>query len=321
VTVLNYDPTADATALETQIETWVNSEPIVQLVSAFGGAGIEPSDSLSVTLEKLVTFTERWDFRKGTERNLAETRNFADDQAELILGCADALGFVVSPAPRFDSYDHVIVLGGLVRACLQRPLLVAQLVANGMTTRSVTGIGAFRPLGGNEPDLARSAGLDHLENEFDAMDAGMRDAFRLTEPQHERGQENPENPNLSWHVREYLADSGSKISVTAAPSTDPKRRANTPDSYKYWAEELAEVTPGQRVLLATTAIYIPFQHADAIRMLGIPYGLIVDTVGVDASTVSIAGLSQSFTPSAYLQEVRSTIMSYRNLLLALENPR
>ena len=73
---------------------------------------------------------------------------------------------------------------------------------------------------------------------------------------------------------------------------------------------------GQRILLVTSAIYVPFQHADAIRMLGLPYRASVDTVGVDASLGREPVLEQTFTASNYLQEVRSAIRSIRMLVAA-----
>jgi hypothetical protein len=146
------------------------------------------------------------------------------------------------------------------------------------------------------------------------MVAGMRQAFNLAEPGASRGDEVADNPNLSWRVVEFTtSDGGSTVTVVAAPTTDPQRRANTPDSYKYFAEELVHVKPGDRVLAVTSAIYIPFQHADAIRMLGLRYSAQVDTVGVDTTVVREPELRQTFTPSQYLQEVRSALLSLRNL--------
>ena len=46
-------------------------------------------------------------------------------------------------------------------------------------------------------------------------------------------------------------------------------------------QEVAHLQPGQRLLIVTTAIYVPFQHANALRMFSLPYGALIDTVGVE----------------------------------------
>jgi hypothetical protein len=308
-------PGGPATSIEASVAAWIHSPPFVELIEVFDGPDLA-SGSLLCQLHELDEFSARWDFRAGKERNLAETARFADEHEDVILAAARALGLVDSKPPRHDKYDHMVILGGLIRACVLRPRLAAVLLGEGVSAETITGIGAFRPLGGDEPALAAAAGLSGLETEFDAMDAGMRRAFGLETPEDERGEVHAENANLSWLVRTYRASTGSTVSVVAAPTTDPARRANTPDSYRYWAEALVHVQEGQRVLLVTSAIYIPFQHADAIRMLGLPYGADVDTVGVDTTTVREPELRQTFTSSNYLQEVRSAIRSFRSLVEA-----
>lgn len=312
-----YDPTNPVSSVEEPLAAWLHSEPFTELVAAFGGAGVVNGERLAVELEKLDAFSERWDFRGGKERNLAETARFADEHEGLIFAAAGALGLVGSRPPRHKAYDHMIVLGGLVRACILRPRLAAELISGGLTVGTITAIGAFRPLGGDEHDLAEGAGLPGAETEFDAMDAGTRKAFALETAEQESGERHPENANLSWLVRTYQSPAGTAVVVVAAPTTDPSRRANTPDSYRYWAETVADVRPHQRVLLVTSAIYIPFQHADAIRMLGLPFGADVDTIGVDTTAIREPELRQTFTSSNYLQEMRSAVRSMRALTAAL----
>jgi hypothetical protein len=103
-----------------------------------------------------------------------------------------------------------------------------------------------------------------------------------------------------------------------APSSDPAaRRADTADTYDWFAGTLARLEPGQSLLAVTTAIYVPAQHAAALRMLALPYGVRVETVGVVPGDV-VPALAQSFTPSNYLQEVRSAIRAYRQLMDAAD---
>lgn len=70
--------------------------------------------------------------------------------------------------------------------------------------------------------------------------------------------------------------------------------------------------PGDAALMITTDIYVPFQHADAVRMLTLPHGISVDFAGVELGAVD-PRLKQSFSACNYLQEVRSTLRSLRML--------
>ena len=298
------------------VESWVRSEPLMRLAEAFGFTHWDAG--LAETLDLLDEFSaERWDFRRGEERNLADPATFSGDLNELIRATALALGMVTPHPARFAAYDHVLILGGLVRACILRPQYAATLLRSGIKAGEVTALGGFRELRGDEHDLAAAAGLPEVANEVEVMDAGVRTAFGLGDPIDERG-ETAENPNLSWIVRRYDAsDVGSVVQVVAAPSRAPERRANTPDTYAFWADSLVDLKPSETVLLVTSTIYVPFQHADAIRMIGLPYDVGVDTVGVDTEHVATPHLRQTFTPANYLQEVRSAIRSMKGLYEAV----
>ena len=62
----------------------------------------------------------------------------------------------------------------------------------------------------------------------------------------------------------------------------------------------------------TIAIYVPAQQAAALRMLALPFDVRVETIGVVPGSV-LPELAQTFTPSHYLQEIRSAIRGYRAL--------
>jgi hypothetical protein len=307
------DPAQPEASVLRSIATWLDSAPFVALVDKFGGAGLTPGEPLASRLAKLDAFSDRWDFRKGGERYVEITTDLDADEEHLALAAATALGLVTPVAPRHRDYDHVLVLGGMVRACVLRPRRAAELLGESVSAPAVTALGAFRELGGDEPELAAAAGLAGIETEYDAMEAGMRQAFGLRMLGEERSGNDP-NPFLSWRVRTFRDREGRPIAIVAAPTTDPTRRANTPDTYAYWARNLAKLRPGQRILLVTTTIYVPYQHVGAIGMLGLPYGVEVDTVGVDPSDARHEDLRQDFTAQKYLQELRSTIRGMRSLV-------
>ncbi len=118
-------------------------------------------------------------------------------------------------------------------------------------------------------------------------------------------------------MHEYTTGASLPVAVVAAPSSEPEvRRTNTGDSYEWFATEFAGLRPGQRLLLVTSDIYVPYQHADALRVLGLPHEVRVETMGIQPGEVD-PRLSQVFSADAYLQEVRSTIMAFGRLLAAI----
>jgi hypothetical protein len=166
--------------------------------------------------------------------------------------------------------------------------------------------------------LARRAGFEGLDEEFAALDAGTRKAFHLKSPESVEG-ERLDSPGGSWTLHRYKADGDLTVVVAAAPSSEPeRRRANTADSYDWWANNVAMLGSGDKILAVTTAIYVPAQQAAAIRMLTLPFGVEVETVGIEPGDVDPT-LAQGFTATKYLLEVRSAIRSLRDLFAAIES--
>lgn len=309
---------ADGRGAEPAIEAWVRSPALERLVAEFGAEGDPPApEELGPLLEWLDDFSVRWDYRAGKERNLATPEDHGPDTAELVLEAAHTLGLVGTDRPPVSSYDHVLILGGLARACMARPLYAARLIESGaIAAGDVTALGAYRPLGGDELEIVDRLDGGGIADELDAMDAGTRAAFGLGEPKVERG-EHSDVEGASWRVREYATASGAPVRVVAAPSSQPGvRRADTADTYAWFATELVRLTPGQRLLLVTSDIYVRFQHAAALRTLALPHSVSVDAIGIQPGDVDLS-LAQEFEPHQYLQEVRSTIRALRSLHLAL----
>jgi hypothetical protein len=304
----------DGSGLVPAIDRWARSKALREVVHEFDQR--PPLDrDLAGLLEWLEQFSERWDFRRG-ERNVVVAPQLTQVTEKVVRVAAEALGLVGGGAARAGRYDQVLILGGRARGCLSRPRLAAKLIEEGaFEADAVTALGAFRGLDEGEVGLVERVEGVTVGDEFEAMEAGVRTAFGLAEPSAERG-EDADALGASWRVREYETAAGPAVSVVAAPSSEPgKRRANTPDTLAWFATELARLEPGQRVLFVTTDIYVPYQHADALRMLALPYGVEVDAVGVNPGQVD-PRLALAFEPHNYLQEIRSTIRSLRRLLAA-----
>jgi len=289
---------------------WVCSRPVRDLVAAFGG---ELPDHLwpAGLLAWLDHFSAaHWDFRQrhGTvERDEVVETRFPDATAELVRSAATALGLIGSrPAPA-RRYDHLLVLGGLARSSLQRTAYAAHLVGTGaVVVGEVAALGSFRPL---RPAETAELDLPGCGYEVDAMDLGIRAAFGYAAPAVRRSSDG-EITHRSWSVRSYRPPSGPVVHVLAAPSTEPAtRRAHTSDTYHFWAGQVGPVA-GDRVLVLTSQLYVPFQHCDAIRTLGLGYGC----------RLTEPGPTQRWGPDQYLQEIRSTVRSMGNLLAALNGP-
>jgi hypothetical protein len=303
----------DVVAIKEAVRDWVTHPVFVGLVAAFGGPPVQ--DDLGHYLAALEEFSAAWDSRDGQERHLAGSLQISGASRDQVLRAADVLGLRDGFArPRASRYDHCLILGGQVRACIVRPAWAAELARTGISFDGVTALGGFRKLVGNEPSLVAELGMADVTDEFHAMDAGLGRAFGAAGHPVSEGYYDPENPNTSWTVHRYEHENPS-LSVVAAPSTQPHlRRANTADSYAWWATNIAKLTPGHRVLLVTSAIYVPFQHADAMRMLSAVYGCAVETVGVPAEWTVDGIAKQEFTAANYLQELRSAIRSMRLLV-------
>lgn len=294
------------------VDAWLDNPTLGALLAAFGAQ--VPAGDIATRLEYLEAFSaEHWDFRRGKERNLAAAQDFPEDLRTLILDSAEQLGMRSPNKPRETSYTHVLMLGGLVRACLLRPRYAAQLIEAGLRTASVAALTAYRPLGGDEPALAAAAGLqDDLANEMEAMQAGLTAAFGLAADEAtDDGSGKDEGFETAFTRTWKHGDLRAQLVVAPSPQPE-KRRANSADTYAYWAER-TNLKAGDSVLLVTSTIYVPAQHCDAVRVLALPRGCTVETVGFDVTRATLGPLQQIFTPANYLQEIRSAIRSVRFL--------
>ncbi|MHA6667859.1 hypothetical protein ACX3O0_03210 [Homoserinimonas sp. A447] len=294
------------------VERWAASDAMARLVAEFGGstAGM----TTDVLLDFLDTFSAtHWDFRGGRERNLAERVEFTPERDAVIFECAAELGLAQVP-PRHEHYDTVVMTGGMVRAGIAKPRYVRMLLDDGLRVDNVVFLGGFRPFAGDEHDVAAGLEVDG-DNEFDAMVAGLHRAFGpLGEPRVEELM--APTLNASWRDLSWEAF-GLRVSAVAAPSSRPEaRRANTVDTYRFWAEHRRRPSE-QSVLVVTAPVYVPYQGAGAVEVLGIEYGLAVETVGIRRRTGHLGRYAQDYEAMHYLQEVRSAIRGMRSLRRSL----
>ncbi|MBM0226909.1 MULTISPECIES: hypothetical protein [Micromonospora] len=307
-------PGGDPSELVRAIEEWTSAAALQELVRAFGGAS--PPLEVADRLEWLDMFSARyWDFRNGRERYESKKVKYGGYINDLVSRAGDSLGLSGRNRPAHDRYRHVLVAGGGVRTCAARSAFAAELVAGGLDTEEVAGLGSLRPVSDRELDHARSLGLTGIGTEFDAMDAGLRRAFHLGRPADD--QLAPGAGSGGWRIRTYRSSTRTTHTL-AAPSTEPAtRRANTADTLRFWAEQVSRPEPTDLVLVITTDLHVPFQHCDAVRTLTLQYGCGVETVGLEPTALADPLLRHAYLPSDVLQELRSAIRSMRALHTAL----
>ncbi|GAA4572601.1 hypothetical protein GCM10023176_35890 [Micromonospora coerulea] len=303
--------TPDRARLVERIGSWVDSPAMTALLGEFGG-GRRLAGSLADRLRALEEFSAtRWDYRKGQfERHQAVGETFMAPTDARIRSAARSLGLAGRVVPRNRRFDHVLVLGGGVRTMMARADLAATILRQGVRATSVAGLGSLRPIP-EQNVIAARLGLGDVATEGDAVDEALRHAFDAAPATEQRS--GMTETGQAWWVR-FHGDVQPPVHVLAAPSTRTGQRANTADTLIGWAELLQPASIGARVLLVTTDIFVPFQHCDAVRLLGLRYGCDVETVGFDSSANPWVSPVRT---SAILQEVRSAIRSMQALYEAV----
>jgi hypothetical protein len=306
-------------ALEAAIAGWVNSPPMADLLDCFDAdfAAAPPVGPLGPVLARLAAFSaEYWDYRRGLERYQMARLNLAPDLDVRVRAAVEALGFAGPARPAADRYDHVLVLGGGIRILHARVEHAARLLGEGLRAGRIGGLGSLRETIDREKREALKLGLGEQKTEAQVMDTAMVNALGLGAPEDVRDGVN--GAGQDWWARRYASAHG-PVHVLAAPASRPGQRANTADTLAGWAEHVARPEPDHRVLIVTSDADVPFQHCDAIRVLGVPYGCGVETVGLDPDITTF--WLEPLSTTQLLQELNSAIRSMRLLHTALPSPR
>jgi hypothetical protein len=315
-----YEPAA----LDQALRGWATSEPVRALAGASGWGWPPEGDTLAL-LERLAGLSADWDFRKDRERNFigdapAEV-NGREIPDGLVIAAARALGLVDAVAVNGQRFSHLVVLSGLVSACVNRTHRAAELIRGGLAADAVVVLGAHRALGGAEPQQARDAGLGDLADEAGVIVAATQRAFGLGAPLAARESQPAADPGrpVTFHAA-WAHYRWPFVEVVIAPSSEPDgRRANTADQLRHWAD-MAGLGREHDVLILTTQIYVPYQHMETVRVLGLERGCGVRSCGVDPAT-SLLPRATSFGGRDYLQEIRSALLAAAALSRAARERR
>jgi len=303
------------------LRDWAFSAPMRALAEASGWDW--PSDpDTGELLGRLAGLSADWDFRGrggGVERNFigAEPADVHGRVVpeELIVSAARSLGLVSATPVPTERFTSLVVLSGLVRACVNRTRYARALLDEGVRAGSVTVLGGHRELRGDELVLAKEQGFGDLFDEADVVLAATRQAFGLGSPEEfeATGPCRTDWDDELWSAWARYRWPG--VEVLIVPSGEPGRRVNTADQLRCWANRNG-IGRNDRVLLLTTQIYVPFQQFSGLQVLGIERGCAVRCCGVDAENSFVPGLS--FSGRSYLQEIRSALLAASRLMTAVQ---
>lgn len=299
---------ATRTVLVSRVDAWASLVASSGVPASFGWrCTAESGEGLLAQLEELGSVC--WDFRSGRERNLAKRPELTAKQVAAITGSAGALGLDGTARPSRDRYDAVVMTGGMVRAGIVKPRFVRELIDGGAAFGEVVFVGAFRRFAGDEVSLARELGVGGCD-EWDAMIVGLERCFRRSgESTVSEGID--DNRRASWRDVSWVSG-GQVVRVVAAPSSEPRlRRADTADTFRFWAGRAAASV--RSVLVVTTPVYVPYQAAVAVQTLGLEAGLTVETVAVSGAASDLGEHTQVFEARHRLQELLAAVRGMRAL--------
>lgn len=319
--------------LNEQIPDWLD-----QLLASPESVGSDAAVRLLVSLialEQRAADSFNFRSRDGStyrERSEAVEADFDDTTRRLVVEHATSLGLVETTRPAHDSYDMTLVLGGGFRSPLLRTRYAALLERQGIGLGDVYLLGSPRFLITKEPAErpVTSEYAPDATDEFDLMIAAVTSEFGYfaQPPTFLCGCTSASAICPSWRHRdhpgaaevppEYTHERASSLtsrdgdrrgSAISASTSRPPYRPDTSDTFGLWVRH-ADPTPGRRVLIVTTQVFVPFQRFDGLRRLYLPHGLSVDAVGFGQEWGD-----RPQTAEYLLQETLSAIRSARRLLV------
>lgn len=296
--------------LKENICVWIYSKALTDLIKAFGGEIPQQSNSYDYITE-LNNFAEIWDYRK--KANTTNERWMVEDDekvlrlSDIIMESAERLGMLGVEDPAAEP-DFILPLGGARMTNYERPLLAKRILDKKIyPSVNIVALTGKRPINEIEKEYL-SKYAPEASTEYEAMCGGMEKVFALEDSNYVETNYYTKNINMQWSIRKYDSlYNGHSVTVLAAPSTEPQRRANSYDTFKFFLERF-NIKAGDYVLLVTSGIYVPFQLARFLP-IAIEKNIFVDCVGLSNAQGGVA-----FSKAAnYCQEIKATINAIKTL--------
>ena len=297
------------------IEEWINLKPLKELVALFGGI----SDNNVNYITYLNEFVEVWNYRAAlqdkNERWNIYDDEFVDKNKRTIMACVKELGLVDSSVPR-SSADYILPLGGARFSNLYRTQYAHEAyneIRKKDSTKKIQVIALSGTRMINEKErYAVDTYAKGAETEYDAICKGLESAFEISDSYQEDVKDDC-NINLCSRVRHYETESEyQEIWSLAAPSNDPKRRANSRDTFEFFLKYF-KIKKGDSILLVTSQIYVPYQLMKFMD-LAIDGEFNVDCIGYAMDTKEALA-----RPSNFLQEVKGAVNAMYGLWCKYSN--
>jgi hypothetical protein len=307
--IIDFPSTAgDPGEVQRRTALWLDSAEMKELLACFDQA-LTASGLRNRLAEAERISRHIFDFRQGGERWEARRTEFPPRTARAV----DALLARIYrdprdlPATELGEPDHVLVLGGHINNCLLRAELLADLLGQGLRVGRIWGLGSRRPAVDAEHRAAAELHLGPVNDELDAMCAALGHTLRLGSGAGKAAERSAWPPS---EVRR-LATSPVPVTGLAAEPGPGNIRATTSDTYRFFLKTAGNVTEQDHILIATSAIHAPFQHAQALGELSLPTGAAITSVGAHIATSRVATVRTEWTTAEWLQEIRSAIWSMR----------
>lgn len=306
------------------IKHWIELPVFQSLINSFNWHDTAEAH-LNERIDALVDMSAEWDFRRRTAKTesmgasneatrwTSHGELLTEEQTQAVKRAADELGLSKSSSPNHKNYRSALILGGARLSCLLRTTWGTQVLEDGVSVENIVMLGSERPIADSERDATDTYAPDS-RTEFDLfVDAG-REVFKYDKSSYEGDRHDDASPNLSWEIRRYPWKKQKQVLVISAPSSDPQnRRANSADTYKFYIQR-EHLSERDRLLLVTSPIYVPYQQLEAIRVITVPLGIHVETIGFPPDwRAELQGMQGA---QHYLQEMRSFLQSSQRFLSA-----
>lgn len=303
--IIDFASTAsDPREIQQSTASWLDSAEMTELLGHFDRT-LTATGLRNRLAEAENISRDIFDFRRGGERWEAQKAEFSPQTAEAV----DALIARIYrdpqdfPATELGEPTHGLVLGGHINNCLLRAELLADLLEQGLHVGHLWGLGSRRDVVDMERKVASELHLGPVDDEVDAMCAALSYALNLPNGT----KESRRSPS---EVRR-LAMSPIPVAGLAAEPGQGNVRATTSDTYRFFLKTAESVTKQDHILIITSAIHAPFQHAQALAELSVPTGATITSVGAHIGTSREDAVRAEWTTAEWLQEIHSAIWSMR----------
>lgn len=307
---------------QSHIERIVDAESVVALTEAFGRE-LPPYYNELHTTRKLMWLkgfaNADLDIRKKSAQLQGESKiersavkiedfPFTPAQEQAVMAFTQEFAMEGESNATGDHYGMVSVLGGANQSNLLRVRHAKRQFERGVTSPYLLLLGSGRQLKDAEKQSTANY-ASGAETEFDLLCGALETEFevkdydekifdtdgRVIDPQSGEAS----SPDVG-KARYYKLPNGTTALAVSAPKVEGDMRANTPDTYHFVSAIMGKdrFREMESMLVVSTDLYVPFQHADAMRLLAIPEGLKVETIGY-------GGVNRP--PQAYASEINAAI--------------